>query len=79
MMVRRCRHGVVVTASSSRRRVAMDVDGGYTTGRRRVTVALAQWAHIPSRGARAGAALAVSDWEGGHRCLMPVHDGAMGN
>ena len=31
------------------------------------------------RGARAGAALAASDWEGGRRRRMPVHDGAMGD
>jgi len=54
-------------------------DRGIAAGRRRVTAALAQWARIPTRGARAGAALAASDREGGHRRRMPVHDGAMGD
>jgi len=54
-------------------------EGGYTAGRRRVTVVLSQWARIPTRGARAGAALAASDLEGGHRRRMPIHDGDMGN
>jgi len=49
-------------------------EGGSTAGRRRgdrgmiaavVTAALAQWARITTRGARAGAALATSDQEGG--------------
>ena len=44
-----------------------------------MTAALAQWARIPKRGARVGAALALSDREGGHQRRMPVHDGAMGN
>jgi hypothetical protein len=44
-----------------------------------VTAALAQWVHIPTRRADAGAALAKSDQEGGCRRRMPVHDGAMGN
>jgi len=46
--------------------------GGSTAGRRRgdrgiaavMTMALAQWARIPKRGARAGAALAASDRKG---------------
>jgi len=42
-----------------------------------VTAALAQWARIPTRGVRTGAALAASDQEGGHRRRTPVHDGAM--
>ena len=62
-------------------------EGGYTAGRQRgdqgiaavVTRALAQWARIPTRGARVGAALAASDQEGGCRRCMPVHDGAMGD
>ena len=61
--------------------------GGYTVSRRRgdrgiaavMTAALVQWARIPTRGVRAGAALAASDREGGHQRRMPVHDGAMGN
>ena len=44
-----------------------------------MTAALSQWARIPPRGARAGAALAASGREGGHRRRMPVHDGAMGD
>jgi hypothetical protein len=48
-------------------------EGGSTVGRRKgdggiaavVTAALAQWARITTRGARAGAALATSDREGG--------------
>ena len=63
------------------------IKGGSTSGRRRgdrgiaavVTAALAQWARILKRGACAGAALALSDREGGHQCRMPVHDGAMGD
>jgi hypothetical protein len=59
-------------------------EGGSTAGRWRgdrgiaavVTAALVQWARLPTRGARAGVALAASDREGGHRCRMPVHDGA---
>ena len=62
-------------------------EGGYTAGRQRgdqgiaavVTRALAQWARIPTRGARVGAALAASDREEGHRRRMPVHDGAIGD
>ncbi len=62
-------------------------EGLRTAGRRRgdrgiaavVTAALAQWARILKRGACAGAALALSDREGGHQCRMPVHDGAMGD
>jgi hypothetical protein len=62
-------------------------EGGSTAGRWRgdrgiaavVTAALVQWARLPTRGARAGAALAASDREGGHWRRMPVHDGSMGD
>ena len=43
-----------------------------------VMAALAQWARIPTRGAR-GSDIAALDREGGRRRRMPVHDGAMGD
>jgi hypothetical protein len=89
ILVGRRRHGIVVaapgcqgqpsTSSCCRRRCLTGgggprSEGGFTAGRQRVTAALAQWARILTRGARAGAALAVSDQEGGHQRRMPVHD-----
>jgi hypothetical protein len=69
MTVRLCCHGVVFAVPGRRG------DRGIEAV---VMAALAQWARIPTRGAR-GSDIAALEREGGRRRRMPVHDGAMGD